>query len=73
MAPEIAAIEAGVTVALEPLSASFTQLRAAGGCGGGRGMVAGLPPLNATFDQATLVRALEIPVVLVVGLHVWAV
>lgn len=26
-------------------------------------------PLNATFDQATLVRALEIPVVLVVGLR----
>ncbi len=69
VAPEIAAIEAGVTVALEPLSASFTQLRAQADVVVVEGVGGWATPLNATFDQATLVRALEIPVVLVVGLR----
>ncbi|HHW4681304.1 MAG TPA: dethiobiotin synthase [Xylella taiwanensis] len=69
VAPEIAATKAGITLTLEPLSTAFTQLRAQADVVVVEGVGGWATPLNATLDQATLVRALDIPVVLVVGLR----
>lgn len=68
LAPEIAAREAGVEIRLQPISAAFAHLQEQAdvvveGVGGWEA------PLSATLDQADLVRALELPVVMVVGLR----
>ncbi|MCS3903321.1 dethiobiotin synthetase [Methylohalomonas lacus] len=69
IAPHVAAEQAGVTVALEPLTAAYAELAAASdrvvveGVGGWR------VPLSVTLQTADLVRALDLPVVLVVGLR----
>lgn len=69
IAPHIAAREAGVEVALEPLRAAHARLA----CGTSRVVVEGvggwMAPLSDTLMQADLARALELPVVLVVGLR----
>jgi dethiobiotin synthetase len=67
-APQIAAALAGVRVTLPPLVAAYRQLAALAehvvveGVGGWRA------PLADGLEQADLVRALDLPVVLVVGL-----
>jgi len=69
LAPELAARDAGVEVELAPLLAAHARLRALAprivveGVGGWEA------PLSASLRQAELVRALDLPVVLVVGLR----
>ncbi len=69
IAPHVAAEQAGVTVALEPLTTAYAELAAAServvveGVGGWR------VPLSATLQTADLVRALDLPIVMVVGLR----
>ena len=68
-APEIAAAMQGVRVALEPICDAFARLamfsptRVVEGVGGW------LAPLAATLDQSALVHALDLPVVMVVGVR----
>ncbi|HYG06303.1 MAG TPA: dethiobiotin synthase [Stenotrophomonas sp.] len=69
LAPEIAAAEAGVTIELAPLRNAFGQLRAMADAVVVEGVGGWAAPLSATLDQADLARALELPVVLVVGLR----
>ena len=68
LAPEIAAADAGVQVELAPIRDAFGRLaaQADGVVVEGGGWAA---PLSATLDQADLARALDLPVVLVVGLR----
>ncbi len=69
-APQIAAAMAGVHVELPTLLAAHTALAAQAG---GRVLVEGvggwLAPLADGLEQADIVRALDLPVVLVVGLR----
>ncbi|MFH1599913.1 MAG: dethiobiotin synthase [Pseudomonadota bacterium] len=69
-APQIAAAMAGVHVELPTLLAAYTALSAQAG---GRVLVEGvggwLAPLADGLEQADLARALDLPVVLVVGLR----
>ncbi|KRG43633.1 dethiobiotin synthetase [Stenotrophomonas panacihumi] len=69
LAPEIAAAEAGVTIELPPLRAAFDQLRAMADVVVVEGVGGWAAPLSATLDQADLARALDLPVVLVVGMR----
>jgi dethiobiotin synthetase len=67
-APEIAAAQAGVAIALDPLIAAYAELRGHGivvveGVGGW------LAPLSDRLMQSDLARRLELPVLLVVGLR----
>jgi dethiobiotin synthetase len=68
-APEIAAVVQGVKVELEPLCEAFSRLamfsptRVVEGVGGW------LAPLAPRLDQSALVHALDLPVVLVVGVR----
>lgn len=68
-APEIAAAIQGVRVGLEPLCDAFSRLamfsptRIVEGVGGW------LAPLATTLDQSALVHALDLPVVMVVGVR----
>lgn len=69
LAPELAAASAGVTIALEPIRAAFARLGAQADCVVVEGVGGWAAPLTATLDQIDLVRALELPVVMVVGLR----
>ena len=69
LAPEIAAREAGVDVALEPIRTAFDRLRAQADAVVVEGVGGWAAPLAGNFDQADLARALRLPVVLVVGLR----
>lgn len=69
LAPEIAAREAGVEIALEPIIAAFGRLRAQADAVVVEGVGGWAAPLTATLDQQHLVEALELPVVLVVGMR----
>lgn len=69
LAPELAAASAGVTIALEPIRSAFTRLQAQADCVVVEGVGGWAAPLTATLDQIDLVRALELPVVMVVGLR----
>lgn len=69
LAPELAAASAGVTLALEPIRSAFARLRAQADCVVVEGVGGWAAPLTATLDQVDLVRALELPVVMVVGLR----
>ena len=69
LAPELAAREAGVTVALEPLRAAHARLRAQADVVVVEGVGGWAAPLSSTLDQADLVLALDLPVLLVVGLR----
>jgi dethiobiotin synthetase len=69
LAPEIAAREAGIEVALAPILAAHARLRAQAEVVVVEGVGGWAAPLSATLDQADLVRALDLPVVLVVGLR----
>lgn len=69
LAPELAAADAGVTLALDPIEAAFTRLRAQADVVVVEGVGGWLAPLSATLDQSHLTQALHLPVVLVVGLR----
>ena len=69
LAPELAAREAGVEVALEPILAAHARLAQQADALIVEGVGGWAAPLSATLMQADLVRALQLPVVLVVGLR----
>ncbi|MFN3841876.1 MAG: dethiobiotin synthase [Rehaibacterium terrae] len=68
-APEIAAARAGVALSLPPILAAYAQLAARADVVVVEGVGGWLAPLTATLDQSDLVRALDLPVILVVGLR----
>ena len=67
-APQIAAERAGVQVQLGPMVAAYRALCALSGQVVVEGVGGWLAPLADDLEQADLVRALDLPVVLVVGL-----
>ncbi|MCF8827874.1 dethiobiotin synthase [Xanthomonas campestris] len=69
LAPELAAADVGVTLSLAPLQHAFAQLRAQAEVVVVEGVGGWAAPLSAQLDQADLVRALQLPVVLVVGVR----
>ncbi|MCR1004344.1 MAG: dethiobiotin synthase, partial [Stenotrophomonas maltophilia] len=69
LAPELAAAEDGVQVELAPIVAAFARLRAQADIVVVEGVGGWLAPVSATLDQLDLVRALQLPVLLVVGMR----
>jgi dethiobiotin synthase (EC 6.3.3.3) len=69
LAPEIAAREAGVQVELRDIVSAFHRLKTIAGTVVVEGVGGWGAPLSATLDQADVVRALQLPVVMVVGLR----
>src|SRR5262249_28521667 len=69
VAPHLAARAAGVEIRLEPIAAGFAALCTNADCLVVEGVGGWAVPLSATLMQADLVRALQLPVVLVVGLR----
>jgi dethiobiotin synthetase len=69
LAPEIAAREAGVVVELAPMLAAHARLAAQADVVVVEGVGGWAAPLAPSLMQADLVRALDVPVVLVVGLR----
>lgn len=69
LAPELAAREAGVAIELPTLVAAFARLRSMADTVVVEGVGGWAAPLTADLDQADLVRALRLPVVLVVGMR----
>jgi dethiobiotin synthetase len=69
LAPELAARDAGVEVELEPLLAAYARLQAQAELVVVEGVGGWEAPLSASLRQPALVRALGLPVVLVVGLR----
>ena len=69
LAPEIAAREAGVEIEAEVLVAAFHRLQAMAAAIVVEGVGGWSAPLSATLDQVDLVRALRLPVVMVVGMR----
>ena len=68
-APQLAAREAGVDVRIKPLLAAHARLLLQADRIVVEGVGGWAAPLSDTLDQAALVQALDIPVVLVVGLR----
>ncbi len=68
-APELAAADVGITVALDPLRVAFDALSAQCDVVVVEGVGGWAAPLSALLDQADLARALGLPVILVVGLR----
>ncbi|HZX75779.1 dethiobiotin synthase [Lysobacter sp.] len=69
LAPELAARDAGVEVRLEPMLQAFARLRAQTDAVVVEGVGGWAAPLGPKLEQADLVRALGLPVVMVVGLR----
>lgn len=69
IAPEFAAREAGIEVTMAPILAAHARLAAQAEFVLVEGVGGWLAPLTATLDQADLVRALDLPVLLVVGMR----
>lgn len=69
LAPELAAADAGVTVSLSPIRAAFARLAGQADAVVVEGVGGWAAPLSADLDQRDLVRALDLPVLLVVGLR----
>jgi dethiobiotin synthetase len=69
LAPELAAADAGVSISLPPILAAFARLRAQADLVVVEGVGGWMAPITAQLDQCELARALELPVVLVVGLR----
>jgi dethiobiotin synthetase len=69
LAPELAARDAGVDVTLDRIGAAFARLQAQADVVAVEGVGGWAAPLSATLDQAHVVKALRLPVVLVVGLR----
>ncbi len=68
-APEIAAADAGIELSLAPIREAFDRLASHGDFVVVEGVGGWAAPLSARLDQMDLVDALELPVVLVVGLR----
>ncbi|HLS83136.1 MAG TPA: dethiobiotin synthase [Arenimonas sp.] len=68
-APQIAAARAGLPVSLAPILAAHRQLQALAGRVVVEGLGGWLSGLGGGLEQADLVRALDLPVLLVVGLR----
>ena len=69
LAPELAARDAGIDVALAPIVAAHARLQAGADAVVVEGVGGWAAPLSAALMQVDLVRALDLPVVLVVGLR----
>jgi dethiobiotin synthetase len=69
LAPELAARDAGIAVALAPMLAAHARLAAQADVVVVEGVGGWAAPLATDLHQADLVRALDLPVVLVVGLR----
>lgn len=69
IAPHIAAEQEGVEIRLDPLRAAFDALCTNADCVVVEGVGGWCAPLSATLMQADLASALQLPVVLVVGLR----
>jgi dethiobiotin synthetase len=68
-APELAAREIGLEVALQPIVDAYRRLAAKAGVVVVEGVGGWAAPLSARLDQRDLVRALGLPVIMVVGLR----
>lgn len=69
LAPEIAAREAGISIHLDPLIGAYARLQAQADTVVVEGVGGWAAPLSAELDQVDLVRALRLPVVMVVGMR----
>lgn len=69
LAPELAAQDAGIEVTLPPLLAAYARLEAQADAIVVEGVGGWAAPLSHTLMQVDLVRALRLPVVMVVGLR----
>jgi len=69
VAPELAAADVGVQIELQTLLAAYARLQGRAGVVAVGGVGGWLGPLSAGLDQADLVEALRLPVVMVVGLR----
>ncbi len=69
IAPHLAAADAGTQIRLDPIVAAFATLSTNSDCVVVEGVGGWAVPLSPTLMQADLVRALQLPVVLVVGLR----
>ena len=69
LAPELAAADAGIRVTLAPIVSAFERLSSQADAVVVEGVGGWAAPLSADLDQGDLVRALDLPVVLVVGLR----
>jgi dethiobiotin synthetase len=69
LAPELAAREADITIALDTILVAHARLQAQADAVVVEGVGGWAAPLSAMLDQADLVRALDLPVLLVVGLR----
>lgn len=69
LAPELAARDAGIDVSLPPILAAYARLAAQADALVVEGVGGWAAPLSPSLMQADLVRALHLPVVLVVGLR----
>ena len=69
LAPELAAREAGVSIDLDTILAAHARLQAQADSVVVEGVGGWAAPLSAALAQADLVRALDLPVVLVIGLR----
>jgi dethiobiotin synthetase len=69
LAPELAAADAGIRVTLAPIVSAFERLSGQADAVVVEGVGGWAAPLSAELDQADLARALDLPVVLVVGLR----
>ena len=69
LAPELAAADAGVSIELAPIVAAHARLAAQADAVVVEGVGGWAAPLTATIDQVEVVRALQLPVVMVVGLR----
>ncbi len=68
-APQVAAAKSGTVLALPPMLEAFHALSATAETVLVEGVGGWMAPLSDTLDQADLVKALNIPVLLVVGLR----
>lgn len=69
LAPELAARDAGIEVSLQPILAAHARLADEADALVVEGVGGWCAPLSASLMQADLVRALRVPVLLVVGLR----
>jgi dethiobiotin synthetase len=68
-APELAAREVGVEVALLPITTAYQRLAAQADVVMVEGVGGWAAPLSSALDQRDLVRALDLPLIMVVGLR----
>ena len=69
IAPHLAAAQAGVEIRIDTVLAAFAALSTMSQCVVVEGVGGWAVPLSATLMQADLVRALKLPVILVVGVR----